>query len=547
MEKFPAESGCLEFKRSVSDKRIPDTVVAFSNTQGGVILIGVEDTGQVKGAPWSGRSEKKLHELLGSINDPGRYEIHRLTVEDRTVVAVAVASRTEGFAQTSNGRLLVRRGASNRAMVGAELSRFVADRALRHFETTATEVDLAEADPDLLAEMAEVWSWSPGGVPDRLEEHGFLERTGAASKLTVAGVLYLVPEPHRTLGKTFVEVFRYRGEGNIDDRREEVVGPLPAQVKRATALVLDEIGYELVVIGVTRYELPRLPEVVLREAIANAVAHRSYEASGAAIRVEIRPDRVTVISPGGLPEPVTINNIREQSSARNLVVINALRRYRLAEDAGRGVDIMQDEMASNLLAPPEFDEDGSYVRVTLPLTGVVTPEERVWVNELERRGSIGSMDRLLLVFAARGEVLTNRRARRILGVDNHQARRALQRLRDQGLLFQRGERGGVEYLIEGGLKPPAGLSRRSILDVQLLGEINRLPGVAGGVRLSDEQIDDMVLGMAREGPVTNTMVRERTGLDRIQALAVLAHLVDAGRLERRGQRRGTHYVLSGSR
>ena len=91
------------------------------------------------------------------------------------------------------------------------------------------------------------------------------------------------------------------------------------------------------------------------------------------------------------------------------------------------------------------------------------------------------------------------------------------------------------------------MSRQSILDVQLLGEINRLPGVAGGVRLSDEQIDDMVLGMAREGPVTNTMVRERTGLDRIEALAVLAHLVDAGRLERRGQRRGTHYVLSGSR
>ena len=88
----------------------------------------------------------------------------------------------------------------------------------------------------------------------------------------MAGVLYLLPEPHRILGKTFVEIFRYRGDGHVDDRRVEVTGPLPTQVSEATSFVLDEIGYELVVIGVTRHELSRLPEVVLREAIANAVA-----------------------------------------------------------------------------------------------------------------------------------------------------------------------------------------------------------------------------------------------------------------------------------
>ncbi len=546
-EEFDGESIYVEFKEGFSDKRIPESVVAFSNTDGGVILIGVDDEGRVKGAPRNGNREKHLHDRLGNINDPGRYDIHRLTVDGRPVVVVTIASRIEGFAQTSDGRLLVRRGASNGAVVGAELSRFIADRALRRFETTATEIDLDEADPGLLAEMAEAWSWGDVGIPDRLEEHGFLERIGEASKLTVAGVLYLVPEPHRILGKTFVEIFRYRGEGSVDDRRVEVTGPLPTQVREATALVLDEIGYELVVMGVTRYELPRLPEVVLREAIANAVAHRSYEMTGSAIRVEIRPDRVTVMSPGGLPEPVTIDNIREQNAARNLAVISALRRYRLAEDAGRGVDIMQDEMASNLLAPPEFYENGSSVRVKLPLTGVVAPEERVWINEIERRGSLGPRDRLLLVFAARGEVLTNGRVRQILGVDNYQARQALQRLRDKGLLIQRGERGGAEYLIGTGLKPPSGLSTSSHFDANPWREINQLRGAAGGVRLSDEEIDAMVVGLAREGPVTNALVRERTGLDRIQALAVLAHLVDAGRLERRGARRGTHYVLVGLR
>lgn len=547
VEAFDGESIHVEFKQGFSQRGISEAVVAFSNTDGGVILIGVDDKGRVKGAPRNGNSERELHEWLGNLNDPGRYDIHSLIVEDRSVVIVAVAGRIEGFAQTSDGRLLVRRGPSNRAVVGAELSRFVADRSLRRFETTPTEVDLAEADPDLLRELAQAWSWGDEGIHDRLEEGEFLVGIGEQSRLTVAGVLYLLREPHRVLGKTFVEIFRYRGEGPVDDRRVEVTGPLPAQVRNATALVLDEIGYELVVVGLTRYELPRLPEVVLREAIANAVAHRSYEAKGASVRVEIRPDRVVVISPGGLPEPVTIENIREQNAARNLEVIRTLRRYRLAEDAGRGVDIMQDEMASNLLSPPEFHEDGSSVRVVLPLTGVVTPEERVWINELEQRGSLAPRDTLLLVFVARGEVLTNTRAREILGVDRRPARQALQRLRDEGLLIQRGERGGAEYLIaaERGTAPRLRPTERQ---PQTSMDPPRFPRpTAAGVRLSDEEIDSLVVDLAREGPVTNARVRERTGLDRIEALVVLAHLVSAGRLERRGERRGTHYVLVGSR
>ena len=71
---------------------------------------------------------------------------------------------------------------------------------------------------------------------------------------------------------------------------------------------------EVVVVGLYRHELPRIPKTVLREAIANAVAHRTYENARQAIRIEIHRDRITVRSPGGLPEPVTIEN-REPPSA----------------------------------------------------------------------------------------------------------------------------------------------------------------------------------------------------------------------------------------
>ncbi len=365
------------------------------------------------------------------------------------MVLLAVERRIEGFSQTSDGRVLVRRGASNRALVGADLLR----------------------------------------------------------------------EPHRVLGKTFVEIFRYHSEGSDYSRRVEIAGPLPTQIRSATTFVLDEIGHALVVVGVRRFDLPRLPEVVLRETVANALAHRSYEANGTPVQIEIRPDRIVVTSPGGLPEPVTIDNIREQQAARNHEVIRTLRRYGLAEDEGRGIDMMQDEMAYSLLEPPQFSEDGSSVSVTLPLSATVTLQERAWVTELQKRGSLEPQDSLLLAFASRGQILTNSEARRILGVDRDQARLALQRLRDEGLLMQRGERGGAEYL----LHPDHGLLH--------------------GFHLLQEEIESLVTELARKGPVTNALVRERTGLDRVKAGSLLARLVSDGRLERHGERRGTHYVL----
>jgi ATP-dependent DNA helicase RecG len=137
-------------------------------------------------------------------------------------------------------------------------------------------------------------------------------------------------------------------------RRCEVDGPLHHVLEETVRRVARELGTELVVLGTRRYELSRLPDVVLREAIANALAHRSYEAAGTAVRVELRPSAVVVRSPGGLPEPVTVENIRETTAARNVVVIRVLRALGLAEDVGRGVDVMQDTMAAEMLEPPSF-------------------------------------------------------------------------------------------------------------------------------------------------------------------------------------------------
>jgi ATP-dependent DNA helicase RecG len=319
-----------------------------------------------------------------------------------------------------------------------------------------------------------------------------------------------------------VEVIRFPAEGSDYDKRLEFRGPLNRQVEEVVAAVQSELGTELVVLGVHRYELPRIPDVVLRESVANAVAHRSYEMSGTAVRIEISPQELRIISPGGLPEPVTVENIRETQAARNLHVIQALRRFGLAEDAGRGVDVMVDSMREELLDPPTFEDARHSVTVKLAIRSAITSHERAWVREVERRGLIEPTDRLLLVHAARGERLTNGRAREILAVDSGEARGALQRLRDSGLLVQHGARGGASYMLKESLQPPAGL------------------------RLTPDELTAMVLRDARNvetPPLANSRVRELTGLDRSEALALLESLVQAGRLRRTGSKRGTRYEV----
>ncbi len=435
-------------------------------------------------------------------------------------MAISIARRHEGFAQMSSGIVRVRKGTRDEALFGSDLQHFINDRSASRYELTPTRLAVDSADLELMTAFAETFGWEPEHLAKRLSERGYAHE----NRLTVAGVLYLCADPGEALGKAYVELLRYSDDDSVDyELRIEIRGPLHVQLQETVQRVLDELGAELVVLGVRRYDLPRVPPVVIREAIANALAHRSYELDRTPVRIEIRPSAVRILSPGGLPEPVTVENIRETTAPRNLAVIGALRHFGLAEDAGRGIDVMQDTMLEEMLDPPEFRDSGHEVAVTLPVRSAVAPAERAWIRELERRGNLEGPDRLLLVHAARGESLTNARARAILQADRPAARSALQRLRDAGFLEQRGERGGATYHLAGSLEPPAGL------------------------RLGPDELADLVEGLAAEGPISNATVRDATGLDRWKVRDLLGQLVDAGRLIQVGKRRGTRYHAAGTK
>lgn len=520
---FPRETEFVEFKQGASQGAIESAAVAFSNSDGGVLLIGVDDAGRVVGKALTQGVEETIHQALRVASTPGRYQVRQLLVDGTPLVIVGVSRRVEGFAQTADGRTLVRRGPANVALFGSDLFTFAAARSRERYESTDSGVALSEAPGELIDAVVEVFGWKDRtAVNTRLMEQGLVVRGSSPPHLTVAGALYLLRDASRLLGKCFIEILRYPEGSKNYDKRLRLTGPLQRQVQEATTVVAAELGSEMVILGLRRHELPRIPEIVIREAVANAVAHRSYQEGGTPIRIEIRRDALKVISPGPLPEPVTEENIRDAEAARNVDVIDLLRRFRLAEDAGRGIDVMQDEMTGALLDPPDFRDTGHAVEVTLPIRGSVAPRERAWLIEVEDRGVIEPRDRLVLVAAAREGALTNSRVRDLLSVDSVEARRALQRLRDRGFLSQSGTRAGATYRLAASLQPPAGL------------------------RLTRHQLEDLVLQLAQATAITNTTVRTHTGLERIDALRLLEGLVQGGRLVRSGERRGTRYSAPAS-
>ncbi len=516
---FPGEGDLIEFKQGVSSRAVQEAAVAFSNAEGGVLIAGVGPDGRIVGVGQPGERARLIHQAIRDVRDPGRYEVRQLLVDGTVLLVLSIARRREGFSQTSSGAVLIRRGASNVPLLGSDLTRFIARHAFEAFELTPTDVALSDASPVRRDHIRRVYGWEDVELDRHLMDAGFAAVEGGRQLLTVAGSLLLLADPGVVGGRPYVDIRRYAGDEPDPDKVWEVRGPIDIQVERTTSDLLDELGSISAIVGVQRVEMPRLPPRVIREAVANAVAHRSYEHAGTATRIEIRQSSLTVTSPGGLPEPVTVENIRSEQAARNDRLLGALRRMGLAEDLGKGIDRIEDDMAAELLEAPEFEDDGSFFTVRLRLGGAVTPRERAWVRGLIQGGRLDARSALVLVTAAREGVVNNSSVRSLLDVDSVEARSILQALVAEGVLVRQGERGGAQYLVAPDL------------------------GVPARIRHTDAELDEIALAIARQGPVTNALFRQRSGLDRQEALAVLRRLVEQGRLAQLGERRGTRYVL----
>ena len=366
------EGKTLEFKRDLS---APDgalkTLVAFANTAGGALLIGVEDKSRhVRGVRDPLELEERLANLISDHVAPRLMpEIEILPWRRTQVLAVMVyPSPTRPHylkREGPEGGVYVRVGSTNRRAdqeLVEELRRYARGEAF-------DEQPMPGLDSEALDFRAASELFAPVRKFRRadLETLRLVTADQGRKVPTVGGMLLFGLERERHFPDAWIQAGRFRGidKTRIDDRTEIRSLPVSA-IEEAIAFVQKHTLRGAEIGAMHRRDRWNLPPVAVREAVINAVAHSDYAQRGAPIRISIFDDRLEVENPGLLPFGLTVDDLhRGISKLRNRVIGRVFHALGLIEQWGSGVQRMTAACRDAGLPAPVFEEIGTRFRVTI--------------------------------------------------------------------------------------------------------------------------------------------------------------------------------------
>jgi ATP-dependent DNA helicase RecG len=515
------ETGTIEFKERLPRvAKLQEPLVAFANARGGMAIVGISKSRphSVIGVRWSQEADERVQETARSTQPPLSIHVITTLVDGKQVALLRVEPVAQGWTHTSDGRLLVRAGPTNRALVGTELARFVQERG-----SIPAEEQLVKGHglSDLNDELVGRYLRSRLGRTrvDRSRALRDLRLLDPEGRVRLACALLFGTHPQAANRRFGIVLSRFQGtiagEAKLRDRRE-LEGPIPELVSVADQQIYEQMRRDAVVRGLVREEVPEFPTVAVREALVNAVGHRDYSARGSAVQVRLYDDALEIESPGTLPAWVTVENIADAQYSRNELIMDGLQRLGLVEEAGQGIDRMIAEMEDALLDPPEFEERETSFVVRLRGTSVFAAEDRLWVSRLARF-ELSANEKIAMVFARRNRAISNEDLRNLRGLDRDASRGVLQNLVARDLLNAVGRGRGARYV----LGDTAAASVETTLDERLRAVLNYA---------------------RRKGSIVNADVRGLLDADRQEARAFVYELVARGLLRAEGERRGRRYL-----
>lgn len=426
------ESKTLEFKRDLSS---PDgvlrTIVAFANTAGGVLLLGVEDaTRNVRGVTRPLAMEERLANLISDRVLPRLIpDIEILPWRRNHILAVQVyPSPGRPHYLKSAGLeagVYVRVGSTNRRAdreLVHELRRFALGEAF-------DEQAMPECDSEALDFRAASESFASVRKLKRadLETLRLMMKHQRHKVPTVGGMLLFGKERERYFPDAWVQAGRFRGTDKtyITDTLEIRAFPVRA-VEEAIAFVQKHALHGLEISAVHRKERWNLPPMAVREAIVNAIVHADYAQHGAPIRVSIFDDRLEVENPGLLPFGLTVDDLRHGvSKLRNRVIGRVFHELGLIEQWGSGIQRMMAACHDADLASPVLEEIGTHFRVTIHTTSTGTPK-------------VDKTDQAILDALTAGNGLSTQEIATVIGLTGRATRSRLLKLVERDLVREIG-------------------------------------------------------------------------------------------------------------
>ena len=429
---------------------IAKTLVAFANSDGGELFVGIEDDGSITGLEHDSAELDQLRSAYLShvhADTPlPKPQVSVVSVTEKTVLYFSIAKGNDYAYLTADGKCLKRMDLES-IPVGSE--RIVAERLElasrtwdRAIEPSATLDDL---DIPLLQQVSNQIAY--GVTAEKCLQHlGVAEFTPGGLKLKAAALLLFAKDVRRFHPGCFVRIFTINGK---ERRSGESFNVLKDDIVADNVLKLVETAWERLSYALTMHtaladnakfkQSYLYPQIACREALINAIVHRSYAIQGRGIEVSIFADRLEIASPGRLLSTISLDDIRKLRGAhesRNPLVARVLREVGYVREMGEGIRRIFDVMRSNALAEPDLQSGDDSFIVSLFHRSLYDPRVKLWLSLFDSYKLPENQTAVLALGFEDREFSTQDIIDRLGIVDTDQVRQILTPLRQLGLVIR---------------------------------------------------------------------------------------------------------------
>lgn len=436
------ESKTLEFKESLPKfPALIKTCVAFANTAGGQIIIGVENsTRRVIGA--SDHDRERLYEafpnsLFDATNNGLLAYIYERNFNEHSILIIEILLnpkrpcfvKQEGIPKG----VYLRVGASTRRAQEAHIEELMRESKNQHFDEEPTKVKLEDLSKTRLQQC-----YGTSFSHKKLESDSVIVPSYMRTQqynATISGVLMFYDEPDRYIPEAIVICTQFSGVAGRDIvQTRELTGPIPELIESSTTLLEHWLQRNYQLEGVKLVgEIP-VPIRALREAITNALLHRKYTIPGA-VKIALFDDRLEVFSPGALPGLVDIKNLGDGTTyLRNPHIAKLARRLKLVEKLGTGIKLIFDKCREHSIKRPEYYEDGDFVKLVFYFSPAIEEGD--------------SDEDAILKLIRMKQAVSIKDVTRLLDISRNTATRKLNALIEKNLIIRKGSGPAVKYHVK---------------------------------------------------------------------------------------------------
>lgn len=340
-------------------------VVAFANNKGGFLFIGIVDGTKEINKDFV-YSNEKVFDLIHQIQDRTEPTItlipHKINVEGKDLLVLEVPFSTQ-LHRTSRGEFLIRSNDENRPIEPYEMATIMSEKGLIVYDQKTWHIFGEWLDEKRLFNLRDMIEAKKTDSPyldktseDFLDSLGMTKDEGGETLPTTTGLLFVGNQTAlRELPFYEVKYIHYFEDGTY--KPYEYKGNIIEVAKSCFAQLKAEIKQKEYIFGLFREYVEDYSEIVIRELLINALAHRSLSRQQI---VEIRKyddgGYLEFESPGTFPEGVTVNNYLRKTNPRNPNVMDILREIGLAEKAGSGFDKIFTDLLKKGKSLPEPEE-----------------------------------------------------------------------------------------------------------------------------------------------------------------------------------------------